>query len=264
MKRWIGWSIVGLILAIIFIGFGLTKKVETDKIYQNTLTSGRSYVNDGNYQAAKVAFQDALKKRPNDQTATAYLKQVTLYEKGLTQIDQRAYPKAKATFNEVEKVADAAPILNKRAIEKQVELKEVMVQRANFTKAYQRATSLTKNYEYTSSNTQLAVILGYSGIEQTYYEDLLQKAQALKKENDAELSRLGYTVKSAPESSFTESAAKLARENKISKAQIKQAKQELAQSGINISDLDEKQVIKLIIQAKKEQKSIQALAEAYK
>lgn len=266
MKRWIWWSIVGVIVAVCFIGFGLTKKVETDKIYQNAFDSGQSYLNDGNYRDAKIAFQDALKKWPNDQKATAHLKQVTLYEQGLAQIDQRAYTKAKATFNKTEQVKDGSPLLNKRAIEKQVELKEVSVQRANFAKAYKKAASLTKNYEYTSSNTQLAVILGYSGIEQTYYEDIFQKAQALKKENDAQLRRLGYTVKSPDDSSESaeQSATKLARQNKISKAQIRQAKQELEQSGLDISDLDDKQIIKLIIQAKSEKKSIQAIAEEYK
>ncbi len=60
------------------------------------------------------------------------------------------------------------------------------------------------------------------------------------------------------------SAAQLAQQNNISKEQLKQAKVELKKNGVNITDLDDKQVIKVILQARDEQKSIAELAEEYK
>ncbi len=59
-------------------------------------------------------------------------------------------------------------------------------------------------------------------------------------------------------------AAQLAQQNNISKEQLKQAKVELKKNGVNITDLDDKQVIKVILQARDEQKSIAELAEEYK
>ena len=75
-----------------------------------------------------------------------------------------------------------------------MELKEVITQLKNVEQIYARADSLAKNYEYTSSNTQLAVILGYGSIKDNYYDDIFQKAQALKRSNDAKLRALGYNV----------------------------------------------------------------------
>ena len=116
--------------------------------------------------------------------------------------------------------------------------------------------------EYTSSNTQLAVVLGYGSIRDNYYEDVFQKAQALKRSNDAKLRALGYNVQPPVEDELN--AAQLAQQNNISKEQLKQAKVELKKNGVNITDLDDKQVIKVILQARDEQKSIAELAEEYK
>ena len=113
----------------------------------------------------------------------------------------------------------------KRASEKQMELKEVITQLKNFEQIYARADSLAKNYEYTSSNTQLAVILSYGSIRDNYYDDIFQKAQALKRSNDAKLRALGYNVQLPVEDEL--SAAQWAQQNNISKEQLKQAKVEL-------------------------------------
>lgn len=138
----------------------------------------------------------------------------------------------------------------------------MIAQSKNFEQIYARADSLAKNYEYTSSNTQLAVILGYGNIKDNYYDDIRQKAQALKRSNDAELRALGYNVQPPVEDEL--SAAELAQQNNISKAQLEQAKVELQKNGVNVTDLDDKQVIKVILQARNEQKSISELTEEYK
>lgn len=262
MKRWLWWTVIGLCLAFIFVGYGVTKRVETAKSYKSALELGQAYVNDGNYAAAKVSFQDALKKKPNDKTAKVYLEQTKCYEKGLDQIEDKQYSKARTSFQQVALKNYGLGILVKRASEKQMELKEVITQLKNFEQIYARADSLAKNYEYTSSNTQLAVVLGYGSIRDNYYEDVFQKAQALKRSNDAKLRALGYNVQPPVEDELN--AAQLAQQNNISKEQLKQAKVELKKNGVNITDLDDKQVIKVILQARDEQKSIAELAEEYK
>lgn len=262
MKRWLWWTVIGLFLAFIFVGYGVTKRVETAKSYRSALELGQAYVNDGNYVAAKISFQDALKKKPSDETAKLYLEQTKCYEQGLDQIENKQYSKARTKFQQVASKNAGLSILVKRASEKQMELKEVIAQSKNFEQIYARADSLAKNYEYTSSNTQLAVILGYGNIKDNYYDDIRQKAQALKRSNDAELRALGYNVRQPVEDEL--SAAELAQQNNISKAQLKQAKVELQKNGVNVTDLDDKQVIKVILQARNEQKSISELAEEYK
>ena len=262
MKRWLWWTVIGLCLAFIFVGYGVTKRVETAKSYKSALELGQAYVNDGNYAAAKVSFQDALKKKPNDKTAKVYLEQTKCYEKGLDQIEDKQYSKARTSFQQVALKNYGLGILVKRASEKQMELKEVITQLKNFEQIYARADSLAKNYEYTSSNTQLAAVLGYGSIRDNYYEDVFQKAQALKRSNDAKLRALGYNVQPPVEDELN--AAQLAQQNNISKEQLKQAKVELKKNGVNITDLDDKQVIKVILQARDEQKSIAELAEEYK
>ena len=262
MKRWLWWTVIGLCLAFIFVGYGVTKRVETAKSYKSALELGQAYVNDGNYAAAKVSFQDALKKKPNDKTAKVYLEQTKCYEKGLDQIEDKQYSKARTSFQQVALKNYGLGILVKRASEKQMELKEVITQLKNFEQIYARADSLAKNYEYTSSNTQLAVVLGYGSIRDNYYEDVFQKAQALKRSNDAKLRALGYNVQPPVEDELN--AAQLAQQNNISKEELKQANVELKKNGVNITDLDDKQVIKVILQARDEQKSIAELAEEYK
>lgn len=262
MKRWLWWTVIGLFLAFIFVGYGVTKRVETAKSYKAALELGQAYVNDGNYAAAKISFQDALKKKPNAKTAKVYLEQTKCYEQGLDQIEDKQYSKARTSFQQVASKNFGLGILVKRASEKQMELKEVIAQLKSFEQIYARADSLAKNYEYTSSNTQLAVILGYGSIKDNYYDDIYQKAQALKRSNDAELRALGYNIQPPVEDEL--SAAQLAQQNNISKAQLKQAKVELQKNGVNVTDLDDKQVIKVILQARDEQKSVSELAEEYK
>lgn len=261
MKRWLWWSLVGTFIAVIFIGYGLTKRVETNKVYRNVMSLGQTYVTDGNYAAAQVAFQDALKKKPNDKTATVYLAQTKTYGQGLDAIEAKKYEQARTYFKKVAAENDGLGILVKRASEKQTELKEVIAQRKNFQTIYAKAKSQAKNYEYSSSNTQLAIILGYSNIKESYYADILKKAQALKRENDARLRELGYTVQPAYEE---KSAKELQKQNNITKSQLAAAKKELKASGVNVSELDDKQIIKIILQAKAENKSIAEVVEEFK
>ena len=44
MKRWVWWSLVAVITAVIFIGFGYTKKVATQKDYEQLVARGQANI----------------------------------------------------------------------------------------------------------------------------------------------------------------------------------------------------------------------------
>lgn len=261
MKRWLWWTVIGVVLAVIFVGYGVTTSVENYKNYQHSLRLGEEYVNDGNYALAKIAFQDALKKRPNAQKAKTYFSQTQEYEKGLDQVEKRELTKARKNFQNVADTKGGLDILLKRASEKQAELKEVIAQHKLFEQLYERADSLSKNYEYTASNTELAAILGYKNIKMAYYDDIRTQAEKLKQYNNEELRALGYEVASSEKevSSF-----ETTKKEPVSKEQIKQARTELQTNGINVSQLNDDEIIKVILQAKEENKTLTQLAQEFK
>ena len=63
MKRWVWWSLVAVITAVIFIGFGYTKKVATQKDYEQLVARGQANIDRADYKQAKINFQDALISR---------------------------------------------------------------------------------------------------------------------------------------------------------------------------------------------------------
>ena len=55
MKRWAWWTIVGIVLAVFFVGYGYTRKAETQKYYNQAIEAGKQSIRDGNYDAAKLS-----------------------------------------------------------------------------------------------------------------------------------------------------------------------------------------------------------------
>ena len=63
LKRWAWWTVVGVVLAVFFVGYGYTRKVETQKYYNQAIEAGKQSIRDGNYDAARLSYRDALKKK---------------------------------------------------------------------------------------------------------------------------------------------------------------------------------------------------------
>lgn len=271
------WLIITLVIAVIFIGYGYTKHVETTQYYNNAMTAGRQTISDANYHQAENHFRNALKKRPNDSVANANLQQLEEYQKGLSAIKSQNYSEAIANFKKVTKVDNGSQMLLLRAVSKEIELKEVVHELKIFNKTYKRAKVLATNYEYTASNTKLAVILGYGNITQSYYQDIRKKAQNLEHSNNQVLARLGYNVSSADEASEKKTATDILptisshrgrsssiSSRKITKAQIKQARKDIASQGIDVKVFSDADVKEVIEHAREQNMTVSEIAREFK
>lgn len=87
------------------------------------------------------------------------------------------YADACQKFQRVANVDSGSSLLVQRSSGLATELKEAIKERKIFLKAYRKAKTLSENYEYTASNTKLAVILGYGSINESYYRDVYNNAK---------------------------------------------------------------------------------------
>lgn len=267
------WFMITLIIAVIFIGYGYTKHVENMQYYQESLNQAESAINNQAYQTAQIDLENALKKKKNGQTAQIYLKQVKLYRQGMKDVDKKKLQAAQKKFQQVAEQQNGMQLLVSRASAKQAELQEVLRELPLFEHAYDRAKILSTNYEYTASNTKLAVILGYGSINEPYYQNVYEKAKKLQTYNNRILTKLGYHVDSgvsATDSSATDflpgSTSTAAANNlkKITARQVKQARQDLIKEGVDpnlFSDLQIKQVIQ---EADNQGVSVRQIAREFK
>ncbi|KRN08726.1 hypothetical protein [Liquorilactobacillus mali] len=272
------WLIITLFIAVIFIGYGYTKRVEATQYYNNAMNAGAKTISDASYHRAENHFRNALKKKPNDSSANAHLEQLEEYQKGLTAIKNQDYSKAIVNFKKVTKISNGSQTLLLRAVSKEIELKEVVHELKIFNKTYKRAKVLATNYEYTASNTKLAVILGYGNITQSYYQDIRKKARNLEHSNNQVLARLGYNVSSADESSEKKVATDIlptisssprdssssANPRKITSVQIKQARKEIASQGIDVKAFSDADVKEVIEHAREQNMSVSEVAREFK
>lgn len=282
MKRWAWWTIVGIVLAVFFVGYGYTRKAETQKYYNQAIEAGKQSIRDGNYDAARLSYRDALKKKPNDDFATTVVDQLTDYQRGMKDMNNGKYADACQKFQRVANVDSGSSLLVQRSSGLATELKEAIKERKIFLKAYRKAKTLSENYEYTASNTKLAVILGYGSINESYYRDVYNNAKKLKEYNDRILRSLGYTVdddstdasktrsqkyskntKQDVFSGISDSAASAA-ESKLTDAQVKQARKDLKAQGLNEKAFTDEQVRQVILRAKREGKSVKQVADEFK
>ena len=194
MKRIFSWVILTVIVAIVFVGFGVTKTIETKRDFNVAFEAAKKQIKKEQYTKAEATLEDALRKKQNDELGQAVLKQIQLYRMGLENISQKNYAQARQQMQQVAQIDPGSALLVRRASEKQTELKEAIKELAVFDKAYTKALSLSKKSQYTASNTKLAVILNYGSIDKPYYTEIYQKAKKLTAKNNKILKRLGYTV----------------------------------------------------------------------
>lgn len=194
MKRVFSWIVVTVVVAVIFVGFGVTKTIETKHDFDVAFELAKKQIKKEQYTKAEYTLEDALRKRQNDELGQAVLKQVQLYRMALENIAQKNYEQARQQFQQVAQIDPGSSVLIRRSSEKQTELKEVIKELAIFNAAYTKALNLNKKSQYTASNTKLAVILNYGSIDKIYYTEIYQKAKKLAEKNNKILKRLGYTV----------------------------------------------------------------------
>ena len=262
MKRWLWWTIVGITVAIVFIGFGYTKGIETQKNYNMMMQRGQKDIEKGQYDAAMLNFRDALKKKQSDEKAKIYLRQTRIYKESLEQLKKKDYAKSRLNFQVVASIDGGSSVLVRRASEKQTELKEVIKELKLFNKTYTKAKKLSQKYQYTASNTKLAVILGYGNIKQSYYTEIRKKAKKLQTYNNRILRRLGYTV----DSDADNSSPKVSQKPNITVTQkeIEQAKKDLKSQNVDTTTFTPTKVRDVVLRARRQNKTVKQIAHYYK
>ena len=132
MKRWMFWLITAIVVALVFVGFGYTKKRETQKQFDNLMSQAITNAQAAEYKKTELNLQDALRKKPDDVVAKQRLEQVKLYQEGLAELKQDDYEQAQLTFRSTAKISPSLSILTQRAKKKDKLLESVLKQREKY------------------------------------------------------------------------------------------------------------------------------------
>ena len=173
-----------ILLAIVFIGFWFKKNVEVQKEYEQAIERGMTQTKKCEYQAAKISFQNAAKRKQDDPQAERNIKQLDLYMKAKTALNQQNYDQAKKFFGQAADADHGLNVLVRRSSAYATEIEEAQSQLASFEKIYDEAVECNEEGNYAKSNTLLTSILKYHGIKEQYYDSIYAKAKHLKHEND--------------------------------------------------------------------------------
>ena len=190
MKRWMFWLITAIVVALVFVGFGYTKKRETQKQFDNLMSQAITNAQAAEYKKAELNLQDALRKKPDDVVAKQRLEQVKLYQEGLAELKQDDYEQAQLTFRSTAKVSPSLSILTPRAKKKDKFLESVLKQREKYDDLYNEAVRLTEMGAYSQSNENLVQILDGKNIDEKYYSQVRKDARELQERNNSILEQI--------------------------------------------------------------------------
>lgn len=184
-----------IFLAVVFIGFGFTKNIEVQKEYEQAMERGVTQTKKCEYQAAKISFQNAAKRKQDDPQAEQNIKQLDMYMKAKADLNQQNYGQAKKLFNQIADADHGLNVLVRRSSAYATEIEEAQNQLVSFEKLYNEAVECNEEGNYAKSNTLLTSILKYRGIKEQYYDSIYAKTKHLKHENDCFLAPV-YPLKS--------------------------------------------------------------------
>lgn len=184
-----------IFLAVVFIGFGFTKNIEVQKEYEQAMERGVTQTKKCEYQAAKISFQNAAKRKQDDPQAEQNIKQLDMYMKAKADLNQQNYGQAKKLFNQIADADHGLNVLVRRSSAYATEIEEAQNQLVSFEKLYNEAVECNEEGNYAKSNTLLTSILKYRGIKEQYYDSIYAKTKHLKHENDRFLAPV-YPLKS--------------------------------------------------------------------
>lgn len=190
MKRWMFWLITAIVVALVFVGFGYTKKRETQKQFDNLMSQAITNAQAAEYKKAELNLQDALRKKPDDVVAKQRLEQVKLYQEGLAELKQDDYEQAQLTFRSTAKVSPSLSILTQRAKKKDRFLESVLKQCEKYDDLYNEAVRLTEMGAYSQSNENLVQILDGKNIDEKYYSQVRKDARKLQERNNSILEQI--------------------------------------------------------------------------
>lgn len=251
MRRWTIWLIVGVVLALFFGGYGVSRAHEDNHLYQLAMEKAKQNIKKSKYRKAELNYQDALKKKKKSTEAKMSLYQLREYRKALKKSQMKEFKSARKEFIKIAKIDGGSSEIVKMATIKQTELKEVIKERKVFQAAYVRAKTFSRHHEYTASNQKLAVILGYGSIKESYYDDIYKQAKSLEKKNNQTLKMLGYTTTSSSDSDDDQA---------ITPEDLLDAREDLQRAGLPVKP--DKELKELIVKARKDQKTVVEVLQA--
>lgn len=173
-----------IILAVIFIGYGFTKKVEVQKEYEAAMNEGITAVQAGQYQKAKLDFRNAAQRKQEDPQAMRDLHQLNSYLQAQQTLNQQNFNQAQQQFIQITHVKHGLPVLAQRSRAYLKEIQEAPQRNKDFEAIYEQAIVANEDGEYWVSNHLLAKIFDDHRIHECYYRSVYQKALTLKNAND--------------------------------------------------------------------------------
>lgn len=177
-----------VLLAVIFIGYGFTKKVEVQKEYATAMDEGITAVRARHYQRAQLDFRNAAQRQQEDPQAMRDLHQLRLYLRAQQTLNDQNYKQVQQQFIQVTQIRHGLPVLERRAQAYVKEIQEVPQNNKRFELIYEQAVTANEEGEYWMSNHLLTRFFDDQRAHQCYYRDLYQKALTLKNANDRGIS----------------------------------------------------------------------------
>lgn len=205
MKKWI-WIVIAIVIGASIGGYAYARHSQNEKIYAEAMQRGRLQISNKKYTAAETSFTNALKRKPNDDKANANLNQTQSFIAANDLFDSLKFGQAKSEYQSVVDTKKGNQLLSDRAKAQVDKIKNIQKNRKNYNKIYEQALDQAGDAQYTQSNSTLDKIFSDKSIHQTYYADILKKAEDLRdKNNDAISGNTSTSSSSSFESSSSDS-----------------------------------------------------------
>ncbi len=182
------WMVITAVIVLCVGGYAFARHTENDKLYNQAMTEGNSQISKQNYTSAETAFNNALRYRPNDISATGHLSQTQSFVSAQDQLNNLQFTKAEDEYQSVVNEKNGSSTLALKAKFQVSLIKSVETNRNKFEKIYQQALTQSGQAQYQMSNMTLQSLLSNADIHQPYYSDILQKVNTLKSQNDKAIS----------------------------------------------------------------------------
>ncbi|WP_057877426.1 hypothetical protein [Levilactobacillus paucivorans] len=184
MKKWV-WVVATVVVALLIGGYAYSNHHATAKEYQAAMANGRTAIQSKHYTQAESYFQNALKRRLNDESAQTYLTQTQRFVSGENALDARHFTTARKHYEAVQDTKKGSSVLVTRAKAKVKQVKGILANVKEFKKILTKATGENQALNYGQSNTTLDELFNNAKFRQKYYQNLYDQALALRKSNNA-------------------------------------------------------------------------------
>ncbi|PWF99732.1 hypothetical protein [Levilactobacillus bambusae] len=286
MKKWV-WAIVTAIVVLLIGGYAIAVHHVTEQDYAAAMSRGRTAVSDKKYTQAETDFENALRRKPNDQTANTYLKQTQHFVGGQSAMTNQKFESASDNFKAVKDAKHGSKTLVNRANAELKKLKTIELNERQYQKLYDKAKAENEAQEYAQSSNTVAELLDSSSIKQPYYQTIYDKATALRKANDQALAN-EQTTPTAPktpvyldpnaqsassnqeptqgglsQSDLNTAKSALQSSQSIPKGEIDEVRKMIDSAGGNANSMSDQDIKNAITQATQKQESIQEYASKY-